>query len=179
MKLLSQLFFWLTGWKTVGKVPAFKCVVIVAPHTSGWDMLYGMAAKFIFELDFSFFAKQEIFKPPFGFIFKAMGGVPVNRSAKHNLVEQAVQTFNERDHFILALSPEGTREYVFKWKTGFYYIALGAKVPIVLAFLDYEKKEAGFGPTFYPTGDIEKDMEEMKKFYRPIKGYHPEKGVRE
>jgi len=178
MKLLARFLYWLTGWKTEGEVPKLKkFVAIMAPHTSAWDVIYGLLAKYIFELDFSFFGKQEIFSTPYGFIFKALGGIPVDRASKHNMVEQAVKTFNEREHFILALSPEGTREYVAKWRTGFYYIALQAKVPIVLTYIDFGRKVAGIGPLFYPTGDIEKDMEEMKKFYRPIKGKHPEKGV--
>jgi len=128
-------------------------------------------------MDFSFYGKQEIFNTPYGFIFRDLGGIPVDRSTSHNLVEQAVKTFNEREQFILALSPEGTRERVDKWRTGFYYIALQAKVPILLGYIDFERKVTGLGPLFYPTGEIEKDVEEMKKFYRKVKGKHPEKGV--
>lgn len=179
MKLIARFIFWLTGWRTAGQVPPIKkFVAILAPHTSGWDVVYGFLAKFIFQINFSFFGKKEIFDAPYGFIFKALGGIPVDRGKDSNLVGQAVKTFAERDEFILALSPEGTRKHVAKWKTGFYYIALNAKVPIVLTYLDYEKKVAGIGPTFYPTGDIDKDIEEIMNFYRPIKGYHPEKGVR-
>ncbi len=179
MKLLARFFYWLLGWKISGQIPNLnKFVVIVAPHTSAWDLPLAMLAKFILGVDFSFFAKAEVFKPPFGFIFKALGGLPVDRSSSHNLVDQAVKTFTEREHFILALSPEGTRKYVAKWKTGFYYIALNAKVPIVLSYLDYKNKIAGIGPVFYPTGDVEKNIEEIKKFYRPIQGRHPENGVR-
>ncbi|HLP51556.1 MAG TPA: lysophospholipid acyltransferase family protein [Chitinophagales bacterium] len=179
MKLLARFIFWLTGWRTAGQVPQLKkFVAILAPHTSGWDVFYGFLAKYIFGIHFAFYGKKEIFDAPYGFIFKALGGIPVDRSKHSNLVEQAVATFNERDEFILALSPEGTRKYVEKWKTGFYYIALQAKVPIVLTYLDFEHKVAGIGPTFYPTGDIDKDIEEIKNFYRPIKGRHPEKGIR-
>ena len=178
MKLIARFFFWLTGWKTEGEIPKLKkFVAILAPHTSAWDVIYGMLARYIFEMDFSFYGKQEIFDAPYGFIFRALGGIPVNRSAKSNLVDQAVKTFNEREHFILALSPEGTRKYVPNWKTGFYYIALQAKVPILLTYIDFERKVTGLGPLFYPTGDIDKDIEEIKNFYRPIKGKHPEKGI--
>ena len=178
MKILARFFYWLTGWKTEGAVPTqTKYVAIMAPHTSAWDVIYGLLAKYIFGLDFSFYGKQEIFDAPYGFIFRALGGIPVDRSTNNNLVDQAVKTFNDRDHFILALSPEGTRRYVAKWKTGFYYIALQAKVPILLAYVDFERKVAGLGPLFYPTGDIDKDVEEIKNFYRPIKGKHPERGV--
>ncbi|MBP6730837.1 MAG: lysophospholipid acyltransferase family protein [Chitinophagales bacterium] len=178
MQLIARFLFKLLGWSISGQVPNLnKFVVIIAPHTSAWDLPLAMLAKFILNVQFAFLAKQEIFKPPFGFIFKALGGVAVNRSASHNMVDQAVKTFAEREHFILALSPEGTRKYVAKWKTGFYYIALQAHVPIVLAFLDYEKKQAGIGPTFYPTGNAEQDIEAIKAFYRTIKGRHPEQGV--
>ncbi len=178
MHLIARFLFKLLGWRISGQVPNLnKFVVIMAPHTSAWDFPIGMLAKFILNVQFSFLAKQEIFKPPFGFIFKALGGIAVDRSASHNMVDQAVKTFAEREHFILALSPEGTRKYVAKWKTGFYYIALKAHVPIVLAFLDYEKKLAGIGPTFYPTGNAEQDIETIKAFYRTIKGRHPEQGV--
>ncbi|MES2620273.1 MAG: lysophospholipid acyltransferase family protein [Bacteroidota bacterium] len=178
IKLVAQFVFWIAGWKVEGKVPELKkFVVIAAPHTSGWDFPLGIVARLILQIHFSFFAKQELFRPPFGFIFRALGGIPVNRSSSHGMVEQAVEMFSANDQFILALSPEGTREYVKKWRTGFYYIALHAKVPIVLAYLDFEHRIAGIGPTFYPTGDIDKDMEIIKDFYRPIKGKHPEKGV--
>jgi 1-acyl-sn-glycerol-3-phosphate acyltransferase len=178
MRALSKFIFWITGWKTIGQVPDLKkFVAIYAPHTSGWDLIIGLAAKFIFSLQFSFMAKKELFNFIIGPIMRSLGAIPVDRSSKHNLVDQAVMMFNERDNFILALSPEGTRQYAPKWKTGFYYIALKAGVPIVLTYIDFEKKLVGFGPTFYPTGDIDKDMEEIKAFYRPIKGRHPEKGV--
>ena len=178
MKYISKLIFWLFGWKIAGEVPPLKkFVVIMAPHTSGDDFFIGMCAKFILGIKFKYLGKAEIFKPPFGFIFRWLGGIPVERSSSHNLVEQVVKQFEENEHFILALSPEGTRAYVPKWKTGFYYIALYAKVPIVLGFINFETKTAGIGPTFYPTGDIDKDIETIKDFYRPIKGKYPELGI--
>lgn len=178
MRNIARFLFWITGWKVNGEVPKLpKFVAILAPHTSAWDLPIAMLTKFILRINFSFFAKQEIFAPPFGFIFRALGGLPVDRASRHNLVEHAVKTFNEKEQFILALSPEGTRKYVAKWKTGFYYIALQAKVPIALAYIDYGNKVAGIGPLFYPTGNIDKDIESIKVFYRPIKGRHPEQGV--
>jgi len=178
MKLIARFVFWITGWKTAGEIPPLKkFVVIMAPHTSGMDFLYGMCVRFILGIRFKFLGKTEVFRPPFGFIFRWLGGIPVERSSSNNLVEQAVKMFDEREDFILALSPEGTRAYAPKWKTGFYYIALYAKVPIVLGFVNFETKTAGIGPTFYPTGKIDNDMETIKNFYRPIKGKYPEKGV--
>ena len=179
IKLLAQFIFQMTGWKVAGEVPPIKkFVVIAAPHTSGLDFPIGILARAILQIHFSFFAKQELFHPPFGFIFRALGGIPVDRASSHGVVEQAVEMFNTHERFILALSPEGTREYVTEWRTGFYYIAMKAKVPIVLAYMDYESKTVGIGSTFYPTGDIDKDKETIKDFYRTIKGKYPEKGVR-
>lgn len=178
MKWIARFIFWINGWKVAGEVPRLKkFVVIMAPHTSGMDFIYAMCARFILNIQFRYLGKAEVFKPPFGFIFRWLGGVPVERSEHHNLVEQVVKMFEEHDTFILALSPEGTRTYVPKWKTGFYYIALHAKVPIVLGYLDFPNKTAGIGPLFYPTGDIDKDIEAIKDFYRPIKGKYPERGV--
>jgi 1-acyl-sn-glycerol-3-phosphate acyltransferase len=179
MYYISKFIFWLLGWKIKGEVPPLKkFVVIAAPHTSAWDVVFGLGAIYLFRLKLSFFVKKEAFNSPLGFLFRAVGGVPVDRSSKHNLVEQATKMFEEKDEFILALAPEGTREYVAKWKTGFYYIAVAAKVPILCSYFDFENKIVGIGPTIYPTGNLEKDMELILNFYRPIKGKHPEKGVR-
>jgi len=178
VKLIARLIFWINGWQTEGSIPPVKkFVVILAPHTSGMDFVYAMCAKFIFDVKFRYLGKAEVFKPPFGFIFRWLGGIPVERSSSHNMVEQVVKLFDEHENFILALSPEGTRAYVLKWKTGFYHIALQAKVPIVLAYLNFESKRAGIGPTFYPSGDMEKDIASIQNFYRPIKGKYPELGV--
>lgn len=178
MKLISKFIFWISGWKTAGEVPDLKkFVVIAAPHTSGWDLIVGICAKYIFGMQFSFMVKKELFRFPLGFIFRALGAIPVDRSSSNNMVDQAVGMFKEKEHLILAIAPEGTREYAPKWKTGFYYIALKAQVPIVLAYLDFANKIVGMGPTIYPTGDADKDIEAIKAFYRPIKGRHPEKGV--
>ena len=179
MKLIARFIFWINGWKIDGEVPPLKkFVVIMGPHTSGMDFVYAMCAKFILGIKFNYLGKAEVFRPPFGFIFRWLGGIPVERSEHHKLVDQVVKMFNEHERFIIALSPEGTRAYVPKWKTGFYYIALYAKVPIVLAYLNFETKTAGIGPTFYPTGDIDRDVETIKDFYRPIQGKYPELGIR-
>jgi 1-acyl-sn-glycerol-3-phosphate acyltransferase len=132
----------------------------------------------LWNMKISFFAKKESFYFPLGVLMRFLGAIPVDRSVSSNVVQQAVEMFEKRDEFILALSPEGTREYTPKWRTGFYYIALQAKVPIVVGFLDYKRKVVGIAFTFYPTGNIEADIEKLKEFYRPIQGKHPEKGVR-
>lgn len=178
LRILSRFLFWVTGWKTVGQIPPHKKMVVIgAPHTSGWDVVYGLAASYILRIKFRFFGKQELFVFPLGIFWRALGGIPVDRFAHHNMVDIAVQKFNEHDEFILAMSPEATRAYAPVWRKGFYYIALKAQVPIVLTYLDFEHKTVGIGPTFYPTGNYEKDIEEIKNFYRPIKGKYPELGV--
>ena len=179
MKLIAKLIFWIAGWKEVGEIPPIKKFVIVAaPHTSNMDFIYGICLKFILGLKLQFIAKKELFRFPYGFIFRTLGGIPVDRSSRHDVVANAVAEFNRHTNFILVLAPEGTRKYSAEWKKGFYYIATGAGVPIVLFYLDFGNKRAGIGPTFYPTGDADKDIEEIKKYYRGIKGKFPEKGVR-
>lgn len=168
----------MTGWKTAGKLPPLKkYVAIAAPHTSNMDFIYGMCTKYILNMNLQFLGKKELFRFPFGFIFRALGGIPVERSSSNNLVAQVVAAFNKHEYFVLAMAPEGTRSHAPEWKKGFYYIAQGAGVPIVMCYLDFENKTAGIGPTFYPTGNFEKDIEEIKSFYRKIKGKFPEKGV--
>lgn len=181
MKILAKIFFWLKGWKIKGEVPPFKkYVAILAPHTSGWDFVYSILAAHLWGMKLQFLAKKELFRFPLGLIFYPLGGIPIDRSSANDVVSQAVKIFNERDEFILALTPEGTRKYAPEWKKGFYFIAKKAKVPIVLYYLDYENKIMGIGPTFHPTadGDMKNDIEEMKKFYRNKKGKYPENGVR-
>src|SRR5688572_32123669 len=119
MKLFSRFIFWLFGWKTAGEVPPLKkFVLIAAPHTSGWDLLFGLCAKYIFQVNLKFFAKKELFFFPFGNMLRAFGSMPVDRSANKNVVQQAAEMFNNNEDFILALAPEGTRAYVKDWKTG-------------------------------------------------------------
>lgn len=179
MKTLAKLIFWISGWKTAGTVPDLKkFVAIAAPHTSNMDFIYGMCAKFILGIKLQYLGKKELFRFPFGFIFRALGGIPVDRSSSHNLVAQAIAAFNKQQRFILAMAPEGTRRYTPEWKKGFYYIAQGAGVPIVLCYLDFQNKTAGIGPVFFPTGNMENDLEQIKNFYRSVKGKYPENGVR-
>ena len=151
--------------------------MIVAPHTSGWDFLIGVAARGILRLDIKFLAKKELFKFPLGSYFIWMGGYPVDRSKSTSLVDFVAEAFNKNDKFLLALTPEGTRALVPKLKTGFYYMALKANVPIVMVGFDYGRKEVNLQPPLYPTGSIEEDLEIMLTYFRGIKGKHPEKGI--
>ena len=177
MKTFSKFIFTnIFGWKVVGEFPkdTKKYVVIGAPHTSYWDFVLGMFVRSIKSERINFIGKASLFKPPFGFVFKWLGGTPVDRSKSNNLVDAIVQVFDSREYFRLALSPEGTRKKVDKWKTGFYYIAKGAKVPIIMFTFDFGKKQVLLSKPFYPTDSIEVDFKVIKDFYKGVKGKYPE-----
>ncbi len=165
---LSVAFLKITGWKIEGSLPpeAAKCVLIAAPHTSNWDLPYTLMVAFALRLNVRWMGKQSIFKPPFSGVMQWLGGIAVNREQSTNLVAASSQAITQADGPLqLVVPPEGTRSKVTYWKTGFYYIALGAKVPIVMAYLDFKNKRTGLGPMLYPSGDIDKDMLEIKAFY--------------
>lgn len=169
----SIAFLKLAGWKVEGALPpeAHKCVLIAAPHTSNWDLPYTLMVSFVLRMDVYWMGKQSIFKPPFSNTMQWLGGIAVNREQSNNLVAASAQAIVKADGMVqLIVPPEGTRSKATYWKTGFYYIALGAKVPIVMAYMDYAQKRAGLGPLFYPSGNIDKDMVEIKAFYAQFKG---------
>lgn len=182
MKVLSKFIFWISGWKVVGGVGEIKKVhqlmMIAAPHTSNWDLLYARAAFYLMDIPVKYTIKKELFFFPLGFILKAFGGIPIDRKKKGKMVDKMADLFKEYKELCILITPEGTRSYSPEWKKGFYYIAQKAEVPISLGFLDYKNKHAGVGPLVYPSGDYEKDLEEIKAFYRPIQAKYPEKGVR-
>jgi 1-acyl-sn-glycerol-3-phosphate acyltransferase len=169
----SIAFLKLTGWKIEGSLPpeAHKAVIIAAPHTSNWDLPYTLMVAFVLRLEVYWIGKQSIFKPPFKHTMQWLGGIPVNREQSNNLVAASAQAIKDADGMLqLVVPPEGTRSNARYWKTGFYYIALGAQVPIVMAFLDYTHKRSGLGPLLHPSGDIDKDMLEVKAFYAQFEG---------
>jgi 1-acyl-sn-glycerol-3-phosphate acyltransferase len=173
LRAFSVGFLTLTGWKIEGQLPAGrdKCVFIAAPHTSNWDLPYTLMVAFSLKLSIYWMGKEQIFKPPFRGLMMWLGGIPVNRSQSSNLVDASIAAIRQADGPLqLVVPPEGTRSKTRYWKTGFYYIALGAGVPIVMAYMDYQKKISGLGPVFEPTGDIEADMASIKAFYAPFKG---------
>lgn len=176
MKWLCKFYLRLIGWK-VGSVldPSIKkCVLVAAPHTSNWDYPIALATLYACGVQVRFLAKNSLFSFPLGMLMRATGGIPVDRSKHNNLVDSMVHMFSERDELILMIPAEGTRSYVKEWKSGFYHTAMNANVPIVLGYLDYAKKEAGFGDLFYPTGDYPKDLVAIQDFYRKITAKHPE-----
>lgn len=180
MRLIWSLFLRVFGWKTKNAFPYHikKCVLIVGPHTSSWDFVLGVAFRSTLRLTTTkFLGKAELFKGPFGFIFRKLGGYPVERSAHHNMVEEAAGLFENKASFVLALSPEGTRKKVQRLRTGFYHIAKKAGVPIVMAGMDFAKKEVSFSEPFYPTDNEAADFQHIYQFYAPISGKIPEQGM--
>jgi len=169
----SRAFLRLTGWRVEGALPAgaAKSVFIAAPHTSNWDLPYTLMVSFALRLNPYWMGKHSLFKAPFGGVMRWLGGIPVNREQSTNLVAASVAALQAADGPVqLIVPPEGTRNKTRYWKTGFYYIALGAQVPIVMAYMDYAHKRSGLGPIFVPTGNIDQDMAEIKAFYAPFKG---------
>lgn len=177
MAKICEWLLKLFGWQVLNKLPDFKkYVLIAAPHTSNWDFIVGIMARSVSRTKMSFLGKGSLFKPPFGWWFRSLGGIPVYRNKRLNMVDQMVEVFNERKHLILAMSPEGTRSKTAYWKSGFYHIAHKAKVPIVMATLDFKNKTVQLGGQFLnPTGDIMADMKVIRAFYENVKGKNPEK----
>lgn len=180
LRPLYLLLFKILGWKVVGSFPTDlkKYIVAVAPHTSNWDFVIGVLARSVVHLQKArFLGKSQLFRAPYGWFFRWLGGYPVERSSHHDMVHQVVDIFNRHERFILAIAPEGTRKKVQKLKTGFYFIALQAKVPIIPCGFDFEKKEIVIGQTFNPTGNLDSDLNVLLSFYSKIKGKNPELGI--
>lgn len=177
MKWLCQLYLKLIGWKIGSRLdPSIKkCVLVAAPHTSNFDYPIALATLIACGFRVRFLAKDSLFKFPLGILMRASGGIPVDRSKHSNMVDAMIHMFKESNELILMIPVEGTRSYVKEWKSGFYHTAMGANVPIVMGYLDYGKKVAGFGDLFYPTGDYQKDLLAIQNFYRKFTAKHPEK----
>jgi 1-acyl-sn-glycerol-3-phosphate acyltransferase len=176
---LIKIFAWwfrLRGWKIGKTIPANvkKCVVIAAPHTSNWDFVYSLGGAYLMGVRMRYLAKKELFKPPLGWIMRSTGGIPVVRDRNMNMVDTMIQLLQNSEQLHLMVPAEGTRKRVEKWKSGFYHVALGAGVPVQLAYLDYQKKEAGFGITLTLTGDKEKDAAAIRTFYADKTAKYPE-----
>lgn len=177
MKWIAQFYLFLVGWKIASRLPKDikKCVLVAAPHTSNYDYPLSLATLYASGVRVRFLAKKDLFKFPLGILMRASGGMPVDRSRHTNMVDAMVEMFNESKELILMIPVEGTRSYVKEWKSGFYHTAMGAGVPIALGFLDYGRKVSGFGDLFYPTGDYQKDLQEIQNYYRQFLAKYPEK----
>ena len=171
LRFLAILILRLIGWTSIGsKVSVPKYVLIGAPHTSNWDFPLMLLVVLELRLQLFWMGKHTLFPFPFSGIMKWLGGIPINRTKSHNVVSDIVGQFKSNDNFVVLVPPEGTRRKVSEWKTGFYHIANNAGVPILMGYVNAEKKEAGFANFFYPTGDLESDMKEIRSFYAQKKG---------
>lgn len=173
---LARAVLKIAGWKTRGALPTGlkKCVMIAAPHTSNWDLPFTLMTALALDIKIYWMGKDTIFAWPFRGLMMWLGGIPVDRSKANDMVAASVRALNEAGSLVLVVPPEGTRSRTTYWKTGFYWIAHGANVPILLGYLDFAKKEGGIARAFMPTGDIEKDMAEIKTFYATVTGKRPQ-----
>ena len=182
LRAASAAFLRFNGWKVEGALPAHarKAVLIAAPHTSNWDLPYTLMVAFCLRLNIRWMGKASLFRGPFGPLMRWLGGIAINREKSSNVVADCAAALQRSALPLqLVVPPEGTRGRTRHWKTGFYFIALQAQVPIVLAYMDYQRKVSGLGPVFTPTGDVERDMEEIKRFYLGVKGRRADQFVSE
>ncbi|MEC7120739.1 MAG: 1-acyl-sn-glycerol-3-phosphate acyltransferase [Pseudomonadota bacterium] len=178
---LAQKTLESLGWTFDNHLPTDlqQCVMIAAPHTSNWDSVYTKLAFIVMDIPVKITIKDSYMKPPFGVFVRAMGGIGIDRSPRQageerpSMVQAMASLFQTHPRLVMLVTPEATRAKQQQWKTGFYYVALAANVPIALAYLDYAKKEAGIGKIIYPTGHIEQDLGEIMAFYQGIQGKHP------
>ena len=176
LHLIAKFIFWIIGWTPIGNLPSEKKYLIIGgPHTSNWDFILFLMLKFYTGLKVNFIGKHTIFRWPFGYLLRALGGIPVVRHKTSNTVSQIAQLYKDKDEFYLAMAPMGTRSYTDKWKSGFYHIAREANVPLLLGFICYKTKRIGFDHLYTLTGDIKKDMDHIRGFLDPFVGRHPEK----
>jgi len=173
LRAASRAFLRVTGWTVEGQLPAQarKCVLIAAPHTSNWDLPYTLMVALALDLHVHWMGKRNLFRWPFGAVMRWLGGIAVNRDKNTQLVAACADALRDaQGQAQLVIPPEGTRGKTRHWKTGFYFIALQAEVPIVLAYMDYAKKRSGLGPVFTPTGNVDADMSAIKSFYASVRG---------
>jgi len=177
-KIISKLYLKIIGWEIKGSIPADikKAVVISAPHTSQWDFVIGRAAFYSMGVTtIHFMIKKEMFRFPQGALLRSLGAIAVDRGKSNAVLLAIHRMFENREDFLLLITPEGTREYTANWKRGFYQIAMNEKAPIVLSYIDYAKKEGGIGPVIYPTGNYDEDFKLICDFYKDKSAKYPEK----
>ncbi|MFQ5446142.1 MAG: lysophospholipid acyltransferase family protein [Saprospiraceae bacterium] len=175
---ISAFILWLFGWKIEGEYPHDlpRVVLIVVPHTSNWDFPLGILVRTAIKADIRFVGKNSLFKPPFGWLFRSLGGYPVDRKKSTNFVRSMIDIFEREERFHVVLAPEGTRSKVDKLKTGFYFIAQGGKAAIVMCSFDWARKVVAFREPFYPSGDKDADFKIIDDYFRGVKGKCPELG---
>ncbi|MEH6763155.1 MAG: 1-acyl-sn-glycerol-3-phosphate acyltransferase [Aequorivita antarctica] len=172
MGIAKFVFQKMMGWRIEGVFDPTvkKAVIIVVPHTSWHDFYLGLFTRRITKTQINYIAKKELFRWPFGWYFRWTGGEMLDRTPGQNKVEAIAEIFNNKEEFRLALAPEGTRKKVTSWKTGFYYIALAANVPIICVPFDYSKKTITINQPFYPTGDLNLDAEKLRVYFEGVVG---------
>ena len=185
LTFIAKLIFAVSGWKVDPQSPTHirRAVMTAAPHTSNWDIVYARAAFFLLGLPVRFTIKKEWMRFPFGLILRPLGAIPIDREYRHgkkvSMVQAMIELFDQYDELIILITPEGTRQYTPEWRSGFYRVAQGAHVPIMMGYLDYQNKIAGVSTiVLSPSGNIDTDIATMKDFYRTIPGRHPERGIR-
>ncbi len=175
MKSFSRWLLRVLGWQLHYEDPGTRrYVLIVAPHTSNWDFPLGLLAAWALDLQANWMGKHTLFKGPLGPLFRAMGGIPVQRDAASDVIEQMAERFAESDHLVLGMAPEGTRSHRPHWKSGFWHIARAAQVPIAMAYLDWGRKEIGIAGTFMPGDDRDADFARIRTFYEGRVGKVPD-----
>lgn len=163
----------LGGWTIAGEFPDVpRLVLLAAPHSSGWDAVWGLAAKLAMGVDITFMAKAELFRGPLGWLLRALGGLPIDRARAHGSVEQAASRIRNSERMWFVLAPEGTRKRVEHWKSGFWHIARAARVPVFCAWFHYPDRSIGLGQLFEMSGDVDADMARIRAYYRPFVGKH-------
>jgi 1-acyl-sn-glycerol-3-phosphate acyltransferase len=173
---LAKGFLRLTGWALEGARPTARSyLLIAAPHTTNWDLVYFLALAWAFGITPSWMGKHTLFRGPLGPVMRWLGGVPVQRARAGGLVSQMAQAFQRNPDLVLTVPPEGTRGRATHWKSGFYQIARAAKVPIVMGYLDYERRRGGLGPELVPGDDLRADMDEIRAFYADKRGKYPDR----
>ena len=176
VRRLLLMLYRMRGWQAVGEVPEpRRFIIIAAPHTSNWDFVNYLGLTADLGIRPHFMGKLSLFRWPIGGFMRQMGGVPVDRRNASNIVQQMAEEFGRRDEFMLTVAPEGTRGKARKWRTGFYQIALAARVPLVCGLMDYGRKVGGLGPAIMPTGDYAEDMKKIMEFYKSVTPRHPDR----
>ncbi len=173
---IGRFLMWLLGWHVqADPFPGEKFVLIGAPHTSNTDFFFMLMTSWVLRLKLHFIGKHTLFRPPMGWVLKWLGGIPVDRRAQHGAVEQIAERIKAEDKFILVIAPSGTRKQTDHWKSGFYWIASLANVPIVCGALDYKHKRVKLGLNLMPTGDVPADMDRIRAFFHGVEGRLPQK----
>jgi 1-acyl-sn-glycerol-3-phosphate acyltransferase len=174
-RALGVAGLWVTGWRIQGPYPKLrKFVIVVAPHTSNWDFVYGFLAYLAMRIDASWLAKKEALSGPFGRLGLRFGGIPVDRGRAGHMVETCVEAFAAREALVLVITPEGTRKKVAAWKRGYHRIAQAAEVPIVPVAIDFSRRCVHFGPALQPTDDADADERRLQAFFHPGMARNPD-----